>query len=261
MPLGSAVAFELAVLHTLAQLWYATTDQLHTTCFPDEASSRARLSLATLRAAGCLDLTPWRLPHVCQERGSVWTLTRAGGAVLAAYGGTLVAGPLEALDVPSTALERDEWRVRMAVRSLIVRLIVQARRSPLLADLRVQVRTAWPTPYAPPQPGGGCPARPGLDAGNGAPARLAALDHRRAVDGRRHPLPGVYRSAAHGRRPAAPRPAVCAGRGGDRGPGLADGRPPGAGARPPCRDRGARRPDPHGDAGPDRSRPGGCPLA
>lgn len=151
MPSVSAVACELTLLHTVAHVGFATTDQLHTTCFLDEASSTVRLHLAAQRSAGCLALTPWRLPRVCQERGSVWTLTPTGRTTLYTYGVSVEAPATSTLAVPSTALERDEWRVRMAVRSLIVRLIVQARRSPTLADLRVQVRTDWPTPYAPPR--------------------------------------------------------------------------------------------------------------
>jgi len=143
-------AAELAVLHTLGHLCFATTEHLHALCFLGAASSTVRLRLAALRARGCIELTPWRLPRVCLERGSLWTLTATGCAYLAAYGVEVDCLGERDLGVPSTALERDEWRVRMVARSLVVRLIVRARLRPTFADGRIRLRSCWPTPYAPP---------------------------------------------------------------------------------------------------------------
>lgn len=151
MSSDAAVTYGVALLHTIGHLQFATIDHLHAICMPEETISRARLSLAALRAGGYVTATPWRLPRVCQERGSVWTLTPGGRTWLYGYGITVETLPTPELDVPSTPLERDEWRIRMAVRSLIVRLVVQARRVPTVADIRVQVYADWPTPYAPPR--------------------------------------------------------------------------------------------------------------
>ena len=138
---------DLAVLKTLAHLGCTTFQHLHALCFPGCVAATARGALAHLCAADAITHTRWMLRHTNQQRGQIWALTTKGFDLLRRY----EALPPTMLDIdlgrPSTAVEHDEWRVRMDVRTLIVALIVQARRAAFLTQLRMTLPHTWPTAF------------------------------------------------------------------------------------------------------------------
>ena len=152
---------DVAVLSTLAHLHYGTIQQLHALCFPKYALATTRVSLHYLAAAGFVAHSTWRSrrgsyipgPEMAGERGQVWTLTAKGWHLLQQYAVTVP--PLTPVDLarPSTALEHEEWRVRLDVRFLLVRLVLEARERALLNDVEIILPdgTGWPEAwqYAP----------------------------------------------------------------------------------------------------------------
>ncbi len=137
---------ELACLRLLTHLGCATLPQLQTACFPQAALSTVRYQLRRLCDAGWLTHSPWYLPRTNHERGQVWTITLRGRAFLNQYDpAPPFTGPLD-LGCPTTALERDEWRIRLAVRTFVIQLIHAARQHPFLAHLHVAAPLSWPTP-------------------------------------------------------------------------------------------------------------------
>ena len=139
---------DLAVLATLAELGSADIHHLHALCFPTCVAATARLGLANLLADGYLTHSRWRLKRAKGEGGYVWTITPKGLARLHHYG----LLPDRVLDIdlgrPSTAVECDEWCVRMDVCTLIAALILEARRSAFLTSLRVTTGYTWPTLFS-----------------------------------------------------------------------------------------------------------------
>jgi len=79
----------------------------------------------------------------------VWLLGAKGHDLLQRY--IPHVPPQARLDLarPSTALEHEEWRVRLHLRTLLLRLVLEARRAPLLQALEIQLpRTrSWPTAW------------------------------------------------------------------------------------------------------------------
>ncbi len=141
---------DVAILSTLAQFHCATVPQLHALCFPHHALATARTTLFYLAEAHFIARSTWRVRGLSKERGQVWILTAKGHDLLQRY--TPPLPPLARLDLcrPSTALEHDEWRVRIWIRTLLVRFLLEARRTPFLHGLEVQLpgNSSWPTSWA-----------------------------------------------------------------------------------------------------------------
>ncbi len=144
-----ALQRDIAILSTLAQIHYATVPQLHALCFPYHTVATARLTLYYLAEAHFIARSTWRLKRENRERGQVWTLTSKGHDLLRRY--LPHVPPLPKIDLarPSTALEHEEWRVRLQLRSLLVRLLLDARRGAVLCCLEVQFpgHVGWPTAW------------------------------------------------------------------------------------------------------------------
>ena len=138
---------DVAILSTLAYLHCATAQQLHALCFPYHTIATTRTTLYYLAEAHFIARTPWRLKRESDERGQVWALAAKGHDLLQRYIPHLP--PLARIDLarPSTALEHEEWRVRLQVRTLLVRLLLAARQTPLLLAIEVQLpwNASWPT--------------------------------------------------------------------------------------------------------------------
>lgn len=146
---GSTIVQELAVLRSLASFGCATMQQLHKLCFPEVNPVTVRTRLRGLLDAGWITHTVWQLSRAKRARGQVWTITRSGLELLSRYDRVAPPGTVVDLGRPSTSLECEEWEARIGVRSLIVQLILEARRRPLLARLRVRIPPLWPTLIAP----------------------------------------------------------------------------------------------------------------
>lgn len=136
------------ILNTLAQLGCASFEQLHALCFPSAVLATARLKLNALVEAGVIMNSPWRLPSRSRHSGHVWTITQRGLEVMQPSSD---APPLSIPDMgrPSTAREYEEWRVRLQVRTFVVRLILEARQDRVCADFDVSFSLAHPTPLGP----------------------------------------------------------------------------------------------------------------
>src|SRR3954453_2462005 len=117
-----------AILSTLAHFQCATVHQLHPLCFPSHTLATARITLYYLAEAHFIARSNWRLKRESHERGQVWTLTAKGHALLQRY--VQHTPPLTHIDLarPSSAIEHEEWRVRIQIRTLLVRLLLEARR-------------------------------------------------------------------------------------------------------------------------------------
>src|SRR5919202_1595043 len=136
---------DLAVLTTLAHLGCATFSHLQVLCFPARGAETARLGLANLRAAGYLTHSTWFLQQATGVRGQVWTLTPKGLTVLQRYAPLPTAHPPLALACPRTPVEYDAWQAGLRVRSLVIALILEARRTAFLTSLRVTLPSPWLT--------------------------------------------------------------------------------------------------------------------
>jgi hypothetical protein len=145
--LTDALKRDVAILSTLAQLHYAVLPQLHALCFPLHTLATARLTLHALAEATLVSPSPWQINGGCCARGRVWTLTVKGYDLLQRYASHVP--PLARLELarPSTRLEQEEWRVRLAVRTVLVRLLLEARGQPVLhrAAVSVPSQACWPT--------------------------------------------------------------------------------------------------------------------
>jgi len=138
------------VLATLAHLGCATLSQIHALCFPQAFASTVRLALIGLVEAGLITHSHWRLSH--GERCQVWTMTTKGLDRLRQDAPHLATGHAPDLNRPSTSCEKDEWQVRIAVRTLLVRLIMEARQQPVCATASVTTSLLYPVPLMPTYP-------------------------------------------------------------------------------------------------------------
>jgi hypothetical protein len=136
------------IVSTLAHLGCASFEQLHALCFPNAVLATARLKLNTLIDGGVIMHSPWRLPSRSRHSGHVWTITQQGLDMLE-RAGTRTAASIPDMGRPSTGREYEEWRVRLLVRTFVVRLILEARQDPLCANLSVTFLLAHPTPLGP----------------------------------------------------------------------------------------------------------------
>jgi len=157
MVLDDTLKRDVAILSTLAQFHCATVVQLHALCFPYHTLATARTTLFYLAEAHFIARSTWRLRGRSQERGQVWILTAKGHDLLQRYAPYVPSLARIDLGRPSTALEHEEWRVRIWIRTLLVRLLVHARQKPFLHSLAVQLpgNAGWPTScaqLAPPEP-------------------------------------------------------------------------------------------------------------
>lgn len=138
------VTREITVLRTLALVGWLTTEQLHVLCFPGDAMATVRLTLRYLEGAGWLRHARWRIKAT--SGSNVWCLGHKGPLILNRYGdGT----PPRVVDLarPSTAIEHEEWFVRLQVRLLLVRLILEARQTVLLNDVNVTLSDVEPSTH------------------------------------------------------------------------------------------------------------------
>lgn len=141
------------VLATLAHLGCATLSQLHALCFPQAFASTVRLALMALVEAGLITHSHWRLAQ--GERCQVWTITTKGLAQVRRDLPHLANVHAPDLNRPSTPREKDEWSVRIEVRSWIVRFVMEARQQPVCASATLSTSLLYPVPLAPdgpPQP-------------------------------------------------------------------------------------------------------------
>jgi hypothetical protein len=131
--LDAVLKRDLTVLSTLAHVTWLTTEQLHRLCFPGYTLATVRTSLRYFEAAGWVRHARWRI-RGCPG-SQLWAITSKGRAMVERY--LPITAPPSLLDLarPTTALEQDEYRVQLAVRSFVVELILEARRTACLAHL------------------------------------------------------------------------------------------------------------------------------
>ncbi len=144
--LEDALRRDVAILSTLAHLHCATIAQIHALCFPFHTLATARLTLHYLAEANFIARSTWRLKR---DGGQVWVLTAKGNALLQRY--VPRVPPLVRIDLgrPSTAVEHEEWRIRLHVRALLTGFVLQARQQALLhtADVLLPCAASWPTAW------------------------------------------------------------------------------------------------------------------
>jgi hypothetical protein len=130
---------DVAILSTLAQLHCATIPQLYALCSPNHTLTTVRTSLFYLAEAHCIAHSTWRVRGLTRERGQVWVLTAKGHETLRRYSPHFP--PLACIDLgrPSTALEYEEWRVRIWIRTMLVRFLLHARYTSFLNRLEFQL--------------------------------------------------------------------------------------------------------------------------
>ena len=140
---------DIAILSTLAHLHCATVSHLHALCFPFHTLATARLTLRYLAEANFIARSMWRLKRETDERGQVWVLTAKGIDLLQRYVPHVPPLARISLARPSTAVEHEEWRIRLQVRTLLVRLVLEARQTRLLHAAEVQFpwSASWPTAW------------------------------------------------------------------------------------------------------------------
>ena len=147
--LEDALKRDIAILSTLAHLHYATVQQIHALCFPYHTLATARMTLHYLAEANFVAHSSWRVRGLSRELGQVWTLTAKGNGLLQRY--VPHVPPLARIDLarPGSALEHEEWRVRIHVRTLLVRLLLEARATDVLSCVEVQLpwNASWPTAW------------------------------------------------------------------------------------------------------------------
>jgi len=140
---------DVAILSTLDHLHCATVSQLHAICFPYNTLATARLSLHSLTQARFIAHTPWQVQCGSREGGQIWSLTAKGNDVLQRY--VPHVPPLARLDLacPSSAIEHEEWRVRLQVRTLLVRLALEVRQTAVLQSIAVHLpwNMSWPSAW------------------------------------------------------------------------------------------------------------------
>ncbi len=134
---------DLAVMQTLAHVGWLTTDQVHALCFPHTMRATVCRTLRQFAAAGWVQSARWRV--AAQPCGHVWALTRSGYQLMSRYG--VLPEPWGVYDLarPSTTIEKAEWRAHLAVRTLIVQLVVEARQTAALAAVAPSL-ALQPTP-------------------------------------------------------------------------------------------------------------------
>lgn len=132
---------EVAVLSTLAQLGWVTTEHIHALCFPHSARATVRVALRAFEDAYWVQRARWRAKGA--PGSHIWTLLPKGKHLLAQYGSLPTRQHIFDIDRPSTALEHNEWRIGLAVRTLITRLICEARQVALLAQCSVLLPNPW----------------------------------------------------------------------------------------------------------------------
>jgi hypothetical protein len=140
-PSNDLVAREVTVLRTLAHVGWLTTDQLHALCFPGDAMATVRTTLRSLEDAGWICHARWRIKST--SGSNVWGIGYKGPFILSRYGDGVPPRLLN-LTRPSTAIEHEEWYVRLQARLLLVRLILCARQTALLAHLDATFTDADP---------------------------------------------------------------------------------------------------------------------
>ncbi len=132
---------DLAVLRTLAHMRWLTTEHIHTLCFPGTGISAVRMTLHAMEDAGFIWHTRWRIK---MSSGSyLWTMTAKGLRQLEYYNVAVPHNALHNLVRPSTSLEHVEWRIELAVRTTLMCLVLEARRTPLLAHLCMSFPSSW----------------------------------------------------------------------------------------------------------------------
>lgn len=121
---------ELSVLSSLSQFGWLTTQQLHALCFQGMAVSTARTTLHYFEEANWVYHVRWRIGG--PECGHIWAIQLRGIRTLEQYLPT-ARQIVSDLSRPTSALEKEEWRVQLAVRNFMTRLVLEARQRPLVA--------------------------------------------------------------------------------------------------------------------------------
>jgi hypothetical protein len=132
---------DLTILRTLVYLGWSTTEHMHALCFPCVGIATARMALRTLEDAGWIWHARWRIKT--SSGSHIWTITTKGLQLLTCYGFRTTRSMQCSLGRPSTAFEHVEWRVGLAARTLITRLVLEARRTELLAHYNAVLSTPW----------------------------------------------------------------------------------------------------------------------
>lgn len=137
----SMVQRDLAVLRTLAQFGWLTTEHVHALCFPDTGIATVRITLRALEDAGWMCHARWRIKG--SNSSHIWTVTTKGLQLLAGYGLDVANFRLCDLVRPSTGLEHVEWRIELAARTLITHLVLEARQLAVLAYFSFLLPKPW----------------------------------------------------------------------------------------------------------------------
>lgn len=132
---------DLAVLRTLAHVQWLTTEHIHALCFPGTGISTVRMTLRAMEDAGYMWHTRWRIKT--SSGSHLWTMTAKGLRQLEYYGVHVPHNALCDLVRPSTSFEHVEWRIGLAVRKTLTCLVLEARRTSLLAHICMSFPSPW----------------------------------------------------------------------------------------------------------------------
>jgi hypothetical protein len=147
MPLTD-LSREFRVLSSLAYFGWLDSQQLQALCFPDSTMSTVRTTLHYFEEAGWVHHVRWCIGP--PDGGHIWA-TRSKGIQMIERSVSIVPHPVSDLARPTTAIEREEWRVQLAIRTLVTRLVLRARQQPLLASLALTLPpTTWQAALADP---------------------------------------------------------------------------------------------------------------
>ncbi len=140
----TAVRCDLSVLATLAHINWLNTQQLQALCFPGYSLGTVRTRLRHLQKARWIEAVRWRVGE--PQGGQFWTISRQGTVIARRY--FMLPATVSEVEVvrPSTALEQQEWCAQAMLRTLIVRLILEARERALLSHLALDLRCEYIRP-------------------------------------------------------------------------------------------------------------------
>ena len=128
------LARDLGVLSSLVHFGWLNTQQLQALCFPGAALATVRTTLHAFEEANWIQHVRWRIGP--PDGGYIWAVRRKGIRILTQYF-PIVPQIVTDLARPSSALEQEEWRVQLLIRTFVTRFVVEARRHPLLAACTV----------------------------------------------------------------------------------------------------------------------------
>ena len=142
--LDAALKCDLAVLNTLTHVGWLNMQLWQALCFPGLTIATVRTRLRYLEEAHWIEHIRWRVGP--NNGGQIWSITWQGFQMVERYLPVLALRVAPDLTRPTTALEQEEWRVRLAIRTFVVRLILAARQRPLLSSFTLTLpQIGWPS--------------------------------------------------------------------------------------------------------------------